>query len=213
MFRTVLAACGLLAVLALPASAADRTISEGYTLAPDQDVRLDFPVGKLLVVGTEGDRVEAEIDVRCKHDTSRCREAMEEIELVAHQGARRLTLEIDRHSKWLWDSLELEGEVLLPAGRALTVDMGVGELDVDGLAADLTVDMSVGEVWVTMPAEAVRALHLDAGVGDAEARLPETWIEGSRSLLVGAEVTWDDGPGAARVTVDLGVGEIHARLE
>jgi len=32
-------------------------------------------------------------------------------------------------------------------------------------------------------------------------------------LLVGSEIYWDDGPGNARVQVDLGVGEIAARLQ
>lgn len=213
MSRRTIWACGLLAALALPALAADRRIREEYTLAAGQDLRFDFPVGDLHFIGTDGDRVEVELDIHCKQSSSRCLDSMEEIELVARRSERRLTLEVDRHPKWLWDSLELEGEVRLPAERALTVDMGVGQLEIDDVAADLTVDMSVGEVWIKMPAEAVRAVHLDVGVGDAEAEFPDSWVEGRRSLLVGAEVTWDDGPGAARVDVDLGVGDVKARFD
>jgi len=213
MLRAVPASLALIAALAAPVAAADRTIAESYRLTGDQDVRLDFPVGELRFVGAEGDALEIEIDIRCKRSTARCRDAMEEIELVAHEGARRLTLEVDRHPKWLWDSLELEGEVHLPSARPLTVDMGVGELEIDGLTADLTIDMGVGEVWIAMPAAAVRTLRVDVGVGDANARFPDGRAEGSRSLLVGSELFWDDGPGDARVHVDLGVGEVEVRLD
>jgi hypothetical protein len=213
MDRPILASLGLLAALAVPVAAADRTIAESYRLTGDQDVRLDFPVGELRFVGAEGDAVEIEIDIRCKRSTSRCLDAMEEIELVAYEGERRLTLEVDRHPKWLWDSLQLEGEVRLPRARALTLDMGVGELEIDGLSGDLTIDMGVGEVWIAMPAAAVRTMRLDVGVGDANARFPDGWAEGSRSFLVGSEIHWDDGPGDARVQVDLGVGEIEVRLQ
>lgn len=212
MSRAILS-CGLLAALSLPSGAAERTISGSWRLAGDQDVRVDFPVGELRLTGVAGDAVEVDLDVRCKRSTSRCREAMEKIELVAHEGERRLTLEIARHPKWLWDNLELTGEIALPSARDLTVDMGVGELEIDGLAADLTVDMGVGEVWIRMPTAAVRSLHLDAGVGEANARFPDGWIEGSRPFLVGSEIVWDDGPGDARVRVDLGVGEVDVRLE
>jgi hypothetical protein len=197
----------------LPLGAADRTITGRWELTGDQDVRFDFPVGELHVVGTEDQAVEVDLDIRCKRSTSRCLDAMAEIELLAHSGQRRLTLEIDRHPTWLWDSLELDGEVRLPATRDLTVDMGIGALEIEGLSGDLTVDMRVGEVRMSLPASAVRALHLDVGVGDANARFPEGWVEGSRSFLVGSEVYWDDGPGKARIRVDLGVGEIDARLD
>jgi len=213
MSRAILVSLALIATLAVPIAAADRTIAESYRLTGDQDVRLDFPVGELRLVGAEGDAVEIEIDLRCKRSTSRCLDAIEEIELIAHEGERRLTLEVERHPKWMWDSLEIEGEVHLPRARALSVDMGVGELEIDGLTGDLTIDMGVGEVRIAMPAAAVRSMHLDVGVGDANARFPDGWAEGSRSLLVGSEIYWDDGPGNARVQFDLGVGEIAARLQ
>ena len=38
-------------------------------------------------------------------------------------------------------------------------------------------------------------------------------LEGPRSFFVGSEVLWEDGPGAAELEIEVGVGEVTIRLE
>jgi hypothetical protein len=204
-----------LLVLAVPARASNderRTISESFDLAAGQEVRVDFPVGELRLEGTDGTKVSAQIELTCKHESRRCAEAMERVELDSDVTAGRLRLEIDKEPGWFWDNLEIDAEIRLPADRHLRVEMGVGTLEVEGMRAELDLDLGVGEVDVTMPAERVHAVRLDAGVGETSLRLPGHWVDERRSLLVGSELQWDEGRGDADVWVDVGVGEATVRL-
>ena len=193
-------------------ASSDRRITESFDLGSASQVRFDFPVGELRFAGVAGDTVRVDLDLRCKRDSERCLEAMEDIRLDSRAGERSLFIEVDRHPRWRWEHLEIEAVVEVPADRDLSIDMGVGELEVEGMRGDLTIDLGVGEARVEAPASAVRSLRLDCGVGDATARMPDGWVEGRRSFLVGSEVHWSDGPGEARIWVDVGVGEAHVDL-
>ena len=58
----------------------------------------------------------------------------------------------------------------------------------------------------------MRSARLDANFGDASLALRGDTIEGRRPMLVGAEVEWQEGPGACTLSVDLGAGDIQATL-
>jgi hypothetical protein len=212
MNRLAVLAC----VLALPAAAAgneSRTITESFELAPGQQVRVDFPVGELRLTGVEGATVAVEIELHSDEGGRRCVEGLEHVELESDATAGRLLLRIEKEPKWAWDDLEMEAEIRLPADRELAVDMGVGQLEVDGMRGEVTLDLGVGEVDVTVPAAGVRSVRLDAGVGQTSLRLPEGWVDERRSFLIGSEIHWNEGRGAADVWVDVGVGEASVRLE
>jgi hypothetical protein len=175
---------------------------------------LDFPVGELEIIGVEGSEFRIAVEGRCKRHSSRCDENLQEIELEIRERRGTLWVEVAPHSKWRWwDHLQIEATVKHPADRPLVVDMGVGELVIEGIRADLEVDLGVGEVSVDLPLEAVSSIHLDAGIGETELLVPDGWVEASRSFLIGSECRWRDGPGEARVRVDVGVGEAVVRLE
>ncbi|MCA9708938.1 MAG: hypothetical protein KDK70_24040 [Myxococcales bacterium] len=97
----------------------------------------------------------------------------------------------------------------VPATAALTVELGVGDLDVVGLqgAADLRVstgDMTLGQLGGPL------VLHVDTGEIEGEA------LEGAEATAhVGTgDVSLAYGPQAAleSVTVDVGVGEVDLRV-
>ena len=91
--------------------------------------------------------------------------------------------------------------------------MGVGELTIEGLEADVSADLGVGELTIRMNPAMVGSVSLDAGVGEAKLYGAGTAVKGRRSMLVGSEVFWDEGPGAARLRADVGVGEATVFLE
>lgn len=195
--------------------AGESRIVEGKALlAPGQELVLDFPVGELEIIGVEGSEFRIEVEGRCKRHSSRCGEHLKEIELEIRRRRGSLWVEVAPHSRWRWwNSLQIEARVTHPADRPLVVDMGVGELEIEGLRADLEVDLGVGEVSVDLPVEAVRSVYIDAGIGETELLVPAGWVQASRSFLIGSECRWRDGPGEARIRVDVGVGEAVVRLD
>jgi hypothetical protein len=214
MKRTLASLTVLCACAAMAAAGESRTVEGTAHLEPEQEVRLDFPVGELEISGVEGDTFRIELVGRCRHRSSRCGEHLEEIAIEIRQRGSAVSVEVAPHSQWRWwDSLQIEARVSHPADRPLRVDMSVGELNIEGLRHDLEVDLGVGEVSVDLPVSAVKSVSLDAGIGEAELLVPEGWVEGERSFLVGSECSWRDGPGEARVHVEVGVGEVVVRLE
>ncbi len=187
----------LVMCLTLPSlsAAADERILEGTAvLGSDDRVVIDFPVGELVVEGVSGDRFQIEVEVRCKGDRDRCRERLDDVEIDISERRGTFYIEIAPHSKWRsWNSVEVEALVRHPARNPLEIDMGVGEVEIEDVAADLEVDLGVGEVSANLPLEAIRSVYLDAGIGETELLAPDGWIQGDRSFLIGSESHWSDG--------------------
>jgi len=215
MKRSIVMGIACLAAAGAASAAEPRVIEGRAKVASDQEVRLDFPVGELEIVGVDGDTLEIVVEIRCKgRRRARCEDTAEQIELDIDESRGTLYVEIEPHSKWQWwDDLEIEARVKQPADRPLRVDMGVGELVIEGLAADLQVDLGVGEASVDMSVDAVRSVFLDAGIGETELLGPKGWVRDERSFFIGSESSWRDGPGEARVHVEVGVGEASVRLD
>jgi hypothetical protein len=214
MNRTAALSLALFALAAAASAGESRTIEGNASLGPDQEVRLDFPVGELEITGVEGDAWRIEVVGRCKRATSRCAEILQEISIEIRERGSALAVEVAPQSEWRsWDSLQIEARVTHPADRPLRVDMSVGELSIEGLRGDLEVDLGVGEVSVDLPVGAVKSVSLDAGIGETELLVPDGWVEGERSFLVGSECSWREGLGKARIHVEVGVGEAVVRLE
>lgn len=211
------AALLMFALLLVPAPAAARdevvrTVQESWDASALTSLYVDFPVGELAIEGTDGDRVEVELRLECGEDgwrSSRCNDHAEDIALEA-DGDDRLNLSVDGYSRWGNAGLELHMTVRVPRRLGLAVDMGIGELNVTDMRGDVTVDMSIGEVGVRMAADDVAEVIMDAGIGESSLRAPDV-RRGASGLFV-SETSWKDGPGEARVRVDLGIGEIDVRL-
>ncbi len=213
--RTVGITMGI-AVLAIASAAlaSERQVEGRVVLGAGQELRLDFPVGDLEIEGVAGDEFTIEVSGRCKRHSQRCDEQLEEIRIDIREGRNGLWVEVSPHSKWgWWDKLELEARARHPADRPLSVDMGVGRLKVSGTESDLELDLGVGEVSVDLEVDYVRTVEVEAGIGDTELLVPDGWIDGERSFLIGSESHWRDGPGEARIDVEVGVGEAAVRLD
>ena len=71
--------------------------------------------------------------------------------------------------------------------------MGVGQLEVDGLAGDLDLDLGVGEATVLAPQDAVKAVSVNVGIGDAttaEVRVTFPGAEPGPWQTVQADAFW-----------------------
>jgi len=201
-------------LLASVATAKDRReLTQSIPVAPDQAVRVDFPVGELKVEGYKGDEVLIELLIECRWDSEKCAEALEELEVNVDSSSTRVLIEVEGYPTWGKSKFDIEGDIRVPQNREFELDMGVGEVEVRGLEDDIEIDLGVGEAKVWVAHGKVNRVNLDAGVGEVELRGTEEPVAEQRSMRVGGEVYWDKGKGDARIAVDVGVGQATVWLE
>lgn len=199
------------AATAARADATVRTLNQELPAASVTLVVFHGQVGELQVTGTSGDAVRLEVVLRCERERDEsCRKAAEKVDLEARQRGDRLLFELEDWPRIKGGGLSIRARLEVPRDRAVEVDMGVGEVTVSGVEADVEVDVGVGEVTVEGPEAAFGSVNLDAGVGEAELELGGRTVEGSG--FVGGHLSWRDGPGRAHIEVDVGVGEIRVVL-
>jgi hypothetical protein len=202
-------------VLVLSGAAAGgeiREITRSFPVDEQSAIRLDMPVAEVKVVGSSSTSVEAEFTATCKRDRD-CEEVLGNLDFESHGSRNTLRIDLVGYPKWGKGRVELEGVVRVPRGMEIEVELGVGELEIKDLTGDLRVELGVGEINAWIDKDKTRAVTLDAGVGEVELYGAGTRLEGRRSMLVGSEVHWDEGPGQSRVFLEVGVGEISVWME
>jgi hypothetical protein len=176
-----------------------------------EKITLDFPVGELTVEAWEGSQVDLDIKLACNHRiTNRCAEAAKNVRLVYDNSGDRLRVEVKNWPKFGTKGLHVLARINVPRDIPLHVELGVGEMNIQGTESDLTVGLGVGEVNITLPKEAIGSVDLDTGVGEASLLAGGRHYESAG--LISRELRWDKGTGRAGVTVDCGVGEIDVIL-
>ncbi len=205
----------LLLAATLSAGSSDevvRTFSQEYATRDITSVLLDVPVGEVEIGPGGSDRVEIEVVLEC--DTGwrsrSCRDRAERIELVSRERNGRLSIDVEGYSAWRSRGLEVHLEVRLPARMALSLDMGIGEVEIRDLESDVTVDLGIGEVFVGMDESRIAKVLLDAGIGETSLRTSDG--KSSVAGLFTSELSWDEGDGEATIRIDLGIGEIDVRI-
>jgi hypothetical protein len=203
-------AAGLFASGAARADVTVRTLTRDLPAAGVGSVAFHGQVGEVQVVGTSGDTIEIEVELECdKGNDRKCRDSAEKVDLEVRRSGDRVKVEVEDWPK-IGGRLSIRARLEVPKHLAIEVDMGVGEVSIEGIEADVEVDTGVGEVTIEGPEAAFRSVNLDAGVGEVELELGGRTVEGSG--FVGGHLSWRDGPGEAHIEVDSGVGEIRVIL-
>lgn len=188
-----------------------RTLDHEADAGGHQSVGFHGSVGEVTVVGVPGDTVRIEIEIRCdRKSDNACARAAERVDLRMRARGDRLQFDVEGWPKLPNKRISFRARLEVPRRLAVEIDMGVGEVNVEGTESDIEVDVGVGEVNIEIREAHVRHVELDTGVGEAVLRTGERTIDGRG--FVGSHLTWRHGPGEARVEVDTGVGEIHVTL-
>ncbi len=209
------------AALALAAGLATANASFATELATEPHVfpvtakhrvHLEFPVGELRVIPSDEARVRFDLRVRCKgRSDDRCEELANRLVLESDDTGGTLHLKLEKYPKWHTKGLTVIGELHVPRALAVDVEMGVGELDIEGLEGDLDVNLGVGEADIRVPRMRANHVSVEAGVGEASIRGGGTNTR--TSGFVGSHATWTGGEGRASVRLHVGVGEAAVRLD
>jgi hypothetical protein len=196
-----------------------------------ESVHLDAGVGDIDVTATGGgSEVSFEVELKPRRGGffSSLKKAQREVEeaelrMDVSRGVLRLEIETesdDRHFEERWI-------IELPDHLDINLDLGVGDLDIRGLAGGLVIDLGVGDIDV----EAVSGdLDLDIGVGDAtiqanasdygsvegsggvgDAKLTVRGEKVSSSGFVGKSAEWT-GDGDHSIRISVGVGDAQVTL-
>ena len=206
----------LLAAIALPARAdrdqVVRTFTQSLPAAGVSAVSLDIPVGEVEVKAGDGPDVQVEIRVLCDRGRlASCTSRAKKAQITAGRSGDRVTVRLAKSHGWGNHGIQVKAFVTAPRRLAVSTDLGVGVLRIDGFAGNVNADLGVGEVHVTAPEAAVRSVTVDTGIG--EGHLIAAGRHWSSEGLFTREIRWNDGGGDSRINVDCGVGEAHVRLE
>lgn len=185
-----------------------------YPAAGTDRVKVEIPVGDLVVIASSSPQIRVEMTVRCSSTSSRCKETAEDIELVSDRLGSSLDLEIDgypEHTVGSAPSVDLT--IWMPPGADLRSNVGVGDTIVKGLEADVDVHCGVGDMTLNALESKVRSVHLESGVGSAKMFVKKRPVDVPGFLFLGHELNWNEGHGDARVEVEAGVGSVHVSID
>jgi hypothetical protein len=203
----------LAALAAMPARAALLTTDPHiYTVTSKHRIRIEFPVGQLKVIPGDGSTVRFDIKVRCKGESDeRCEELANRLILDSDDTGGTLHLKLHKFPHWNNHGMDVIGQLTVPRALAVDIEMGVGELDVDGMVGDLDVDLGVGDAAIHASRAQASHVSVDTGIGDAEI---EGGGSGTRSRgFIGSHAVWTDGVGHSAVHLHVGVGDATVRLD
>lgn len=189
-------------------SFADNYKNISRTLDADEldSLRIEFSVGELEVEMWDGDTIELDIELTSERSwLSWRRRKVEDIELELRTSGDELFLGIDENK------LNQQWVLKVPAKLALDIEIGVGEVRIDGLDNNLSLELGVGEIEVITATDNFDYIDASVGVGDAILRGFGSGTENERSF-VSADAHFE-GRGEYHIEVELGVGEAMVRLD
>ncbi|MEO1367649.1 MAG: hypothetical protein AAFX50_10775 [Acidobacteriota bacterium] len=208
----LLAAFALLAATsALPAAAEPiQTIEQSYFAGDAKAVDIELILGSLRVEGTDGRNVEILVELSCnREDSAKCKRRAERIRLRPRLSGEELFLSLENTPRGRAGGIEATMTVRMPRAMALEIDIAGGDMRIAGVEGDIEVDSAGGSVDLKGTQDRVGVFKADVGFGKGELTLRDSVIEAGG---IPRSITWR-GSGTQRIEIDLGGGEIIARLE
>lgn len=188
-----------------------RRLTQDLPLGDARWVTLDFPVGELRVEASAEPIVRIELQISCTADPKDCDKLAGKLKIDSRRRGEKLAVEVKGPRENDSKGVKLKGVISAPRDLPLSVDMGVGDVEVRGFRHDLYVDLGVGNAQIALPEASVRSVDLESGVGDVALALVSGRIEGTG--FVGKGLRWTGGKGSSVVEIECGVGNVEVALE
>jgi len=184
-------------------AASTRTLSESYQY-DGQQVSLDMGLGSAKFVATNSNEIKIEVVVEDSDtnwlffwsDTD-----LSDIAIESTLTTQALNLSLNEQ-----DNIEQQWTVYLPKQAALSLDVGVGAIDVSGMTNDIDISLGVGSAIVEHQVT-YSSIDLDSGVGDVSITEQGKNLAVKRNLVAQSYSNHDQA-GEASLTVNVGVGEV-----
>jgi hypothetical protein len=223
-----------LSLVAIPAHAASRTLSEAFPIRSTDRLELRIPFGEVEIEAVDGRSVQVRVEATCDPEDD-CGNFLDRLRVESKIRGRTLsvrlegvTFENDIHL----DGSDDEGDegygerrrhvdrhrksslrVIVQVPRSLRVDvkMGAGSLEIAGVGKDLNIDLGAGEIVVRSTDRSVGSIRVDLAVGEVQIHHGGRTRDYAR--ILGGPVRWNEGRGESGIDVDLGAGSVDVTLE
>ena len=197
---------------ATAAAHADRVLDTSKPSTDITEVVMEIGVGDVEVVADDSVTISAHVEIERKsgsfwgsHSSQREIEALEiDTRVEGHTMTLRLRPE-SRHNKHYSENWT----VRLPANCAVKIKQGVGNVVVRDVAGALDIELGVGDIEIDGLYASFGRISAECGVGDVTVRTPEKRERGEG--FVGHEVR-TKGAGSAALNAEAGVGDVTIRL-
>ena len=228
MRRALILTCSVLAVAAVTTASERRVLKDAIPVADVQTLRIDTGVGDVSITATDGDVLTVEIELTARRGGffSSLAKAERVVESARLEVLRRdgvIDLRVDAEGDEDDRRFEERWTIQAPTRMSVVLDMGVGDVEIVGMAGDIEVDAGVGDVEIEAAGGDV---SLDLGVGDArvvanvrayglvecsggigDSRIDVGDRRSSSDGFMGHSTSWrGDGPGS--IEIDAGVGDV-----
>ncbi len=196
-----------LALTAMSMASADFSKRDFFEFdANDLDrLELEISVGEIEIEVYDGEIIELDLSLEADRNWfSLRRPSVDDIELEQRLMGSKLYLGIER------DNLEQTWRLRVPRRLALEIEVGIGDLEIDGLVNDLELELGVGAARINVASENYAEITAKAGVGDALVRGFERGADNERRALIGADAYYV-GEGEYEIRAEVGVGDVQIR--
>ncbi len=180
-----------------------------------QDITIDIPAGQVLVVGSAGSKLLAEVKASCKQDKkvdkANCETVLKDLGWSSKMG-KGAALGLLPNKITRYDDIQIEIKISVPNDKPLNVIQAAGDLSIEGTSACVNASLNAGQLNVKLKESQLASAELHAKVGDV--KLTDTQGKtrsGERSLLVGADLT-HKASGSCPLKAEVLAGEVHLSL-
>jgi len=165
---------------------------------------LDAHVGSVKLSASNDNQIHIYVKVSSKDGWSLFKSNPEDAELKIDNDGQRIKVSLND------DEYGEEWKIEIPQLDSIDADLGVGEMTIKGLSANMSVDVGVGEVTIYSVADAYGSAKAESGVGAASVHSAIGQAKQNRSM-VSEEVSWV-GKGQYSIDVEVGVGDASIKL-
>jgi hypothetical protein len=200
-----LSAC-LIATTAYAGSTSNKMIEQTFDLDSFNQVDVDVHVGSIKIKPSSDNQIHLKIEIEPKDGFfSWFADSVDDITLKTKSSKESISLELtegDYEEKWI---------LKIPSHLNVELDMGVGDVSIQGIQSNINVDNGVGHVKVAGYSQYFADIDLDAGVGDTSVSA-DHGKTANRRATVSSSTTWQ-GPGEYTIKIDVGVGHAEVLLD
>lgn len=182
----------------------EKVLTKEIALDNISQLVLDAHVGTVKLSASNDNQIHIYVKVSEKDGWSLFKASPEDAKLKIDNNGQRIKVSLNG------DEYGEEWKIEIPPLDRIDADLGVGEMTIKGISANLSIDVGVGEVSIYSLAEAYASAKAESGVGAASIDSDVGQAHQNRSM-VSEEVSWV-GQGKYAIDVEVGVGDASIKL-
>ncbi len=196
------------------ATEGERHISLQQDVASAEVIRVHVPAGDVDIVGITGTNLVAEVTAVCNdQERQACLDLLKGLDWAKKTGSTA-EFSLTPDSITDFNNVTIKVKIGVPQDKKLEASLSAGELSIQDTSACLSADINAGEIDISLQESQLASAVLNATVGDVKLTSAKgERTSGKRSLLVGANLEWQQGKGNCHVKASVMAGEVKLTLK